>query len=63
MTPKVISNIAKSSEEEGLPPFGMLDGLDELPEELQDKIKKAVEDGEIPVEDRTGAVSRAPLSF
>jgi hypothetical protein len=60
VTPKVISNIGDSIEENGSPNFEMLDGLDELPDELQDKIKKAVEEGEIPVEDRTSVVSRAP---
>ncbi|QKX62993.1 uncharacterized protein TRUGW13939_10161 [Talaromyces rugulosus] len=53
VTPKVISNIGDSIDENGSPNFDVLDGLDELPEESQDKIKRAVKEGEVPVEDRT----------
>jgi hypothetical protein len=58
VTPKVISNIGDSIDENGSPNFDVLDGLDELPKESQDKIKRAVKEGEVPVEDRTVVVSR-----
>jgi hypothetical protein len=61
VTPKVISNIVSAIEENGSPNFEMLDGFDDLPEDLQDKVKKAVEDGDVADDDKTD-VSRA-LSF
>ncbi|KAH8695491.1 poly polymerase and DNA-ligase Zn-finger region-domain-containing protein [Talaromyces proteolyticus] len=53
VTTKVISNIVSSLGDGDEPDFDLLDGLDELPEEEQDKVKQALKDGDIDESDRT----------
>lgn len=53
VTPKVLSNIASSIEENGSLDFELIEGFYGLPEELQDKVKQAIEQGEIDPSDVT----------
>jgi hypothetical protein len=52
LTPRVIGNIRDALGEEGELNFDLLDGFDELPADIQEKIKKAMEDGEVAEADK-----------
>ncbi|OKL60667.1 hypothetical protein UA08_04021 [Talaromyces atroroseus] len=55
LTPKVIANIRNALDEGGVLNFDLLDGFEELPAQMQDKVRKAIEDGEVAEADRTVA--------
>ena len=62
LTPKVIANIHDSIDEEGNLNFELLDGFDELSAEVQDKVKKTIESGELDEADKT-VVSNSNLAI
>ncbi|EED19887.1 conserved hypothetical protein [Talaromyces stipitatus ATCC 10500] len=53
ITSRVLANILESISEDGEPNFDMVDGLEELSAENQEKVKKAIETGEIDEADKT----------
>ncbi|KAJ5792754.1 uncharacterized protein N7503_008732 [Penicillium pulvis] len=57
-TPRVLENIKTGWEEmcDGKPDYSLLDGYDEIPEEFQEKVRRAVENGHIDDEDWKGDI-------
>lgn len=56
VTPRQIENIKESIDED----VDMLDGYDEIPPDLQEKIKAAIENGHVNNEDWNGVCSDVP---
>ena len=52
MSPKQIDNIKESIEGD----LDMFDGYDELPEDLQEKVRKALDDGHVDDDDWRGVL-------
>lgn len=57
MTPKIISNIKESISEGDELNIDDIDGWDELPEEHQEKVRKALEQGHVDDDDWKGVSS------
>lgn len=57
VTPKIIANMVETVGEEGERDWSALDGYDELPEELQVKVRRAIEQGHVDDEDWKGVSS------
>jgi hypothetical protein len=61
-TPKQIVNVKKDlTEDSEDPDFSRLDGFDEMSEELQDKIRKAIEVGHVEDEEWRGVSSSSSI--
>ncbi|RAK84371.1 zf-PARP-domain-containing protein [Aspergillus costaricaensis CBS 115574] len=56
VTPKIIANMVETVGEEGERDWSALDGYDELPEDLQEKVRRAIEQGHVDDEDWKGDV-------
>ncbi|PWY66560.1 zf-PARP-domain-containing protein [Aspergillus eucalypticola CBS 122712] len=56
VTPKIIANMVETVGEEGERDWSALDGYDELPEDLQEKVRTAIEQGHVDDEDWKGDV-------
>ncbi|GKZ29918.1 hypothetical protein AbraIFM66950_006979 [Aspergillus brasiliensis] len=56
VTPKIIANMIETVGEEGERDWSALDGYDELPEDLQEKVRRALEQGHVDDEDWKGDV-------
>lgn len=63
-TPRVLENIKTGWEEmcDGKPDYSLLDGYDEIPEEFQEKVRRAVENGHIDDEDWKGVSLEHPAN-
>ena len=54
VTPKIIANMIETVGEEGERDWSALDGYDELPEDLQEKVRRALLQGHVDDEDWKG---------